>query len=83
MPVLDGIYRSSSTSLFNDPLRYSILKDILVAIEIAGEQIVNKGKVNKSTRKVIEQIVDTRETFSDICNHYFFERMITNDRSAY
>lgn len=83
MPILEGIYRSSSTALFNNPLKYTILKNILSAIEDAGQQIVHNGKVNKNTRKVFEQIVDTRATFLDICNNYFFERMVTHDHSAY
>jgi len=83
MPILEGIYRSSSTTLFNDPLKYTILKDILIATENAGKEIVNFGKVDVGTRKILEQIVDTRESFLDICNNYFFERMVNQDRSAY
>lgn len=83
MPILEGIYRPSSTALFNNPLKYNILKNILSAIEDAGQQIVQNGKVNKNTKKILEQTVDTRETFLEICNNYFFERMITNDSSPY
>ena len=83
MPILEGIYRSSSTALYNDPLKYNTLKKILASIELAGEEIVLNGKVKKRTRKTLEQIVDTRESFLDICNNYFFERMVQNDSSPY
>jgi len=83
MPILEGIYRPSSTALYNNPLKYKALKKILAAIETAGEEIVKYGKVKKKTRKTLEQTVDTRDTFLEICNNYYYERMLTNDRSAY
>ncbi|MGE0090176.1 MAG: NAD(P)H-dependent oxidoreductase [Bacteroidales bacterium] len=54
-PVIGEIYRPTALGLHSNPFLFQKLENILFQLEKAGEQIVLKGKMERKTRRIINQ----------------------------
>lgn len=52
-PVVGEIYRTTAIGLYDNPMLFKKLNQILEALEKAGEEIVHLGKIKKATQKII------------------------------
>ncbi|MEE4198380.1 MAG: NAD(P)H-dependent oxidoreductase [Bacteroidales bacterium] len=54
-PVVGEIYRTTAIGLYDNPFLFKKLNLILGALEKAGEELINSGKIKRSTYKLIHQ----------------------------
>jgi hypothetical protein len=81
-PLIEMIYRSGAMFLFNNPLFYQSLIDILENMKKAGTELVLTGKINRKTKSKIEQKITNQKEFAKMTN-YFWHDKITNQKDCH
>lgn len=81
MPLIGEIYRSGSIYLYNNPLIYQKLNEVIDALQHAGKEIISYGKIRPITKKMIEQNIEKRSIFIKIANNFFYKKMLKNEKT--
>jgi len=78
-PLVGEIYRTTAVGLFGNPFTYKLLNKAMVSLEDAGEQIVTKGKIKRSTLKSITKEISAKQRDLDKINEWWDEKKGTGD----
>lgn len=70
-PVIAEIYRTTAVGLYGNPFAYKMHNSILSALEKAGEEIVNLGKIKRKTHKQIHKKFIVRSNDLDRVNEWW------------
>jgi len=81
IPLIGEIYRSGCIYLYNNPLVYEKLNEVIDALKHAGQEIIANGKIRSITKKNIEQNIAKRSVFIKIANYFFYKKMLNNEKS--
>lgn len=73
-PVIAEIYRTTAVGLYGSPFNYKNLNNIIVALEKAGTEIVNQGKIKRKTLKIITQKIGGEKQDLTKINEWWDER---------
>lgn len=73
-PVIAEIYRTTAVGLYGSPFNYKKLNNILVALEKAGSEIVNFGKIKRKTLRIITQKIGGEKQDLTKINEWWDER---------
>lgn len=60
-PIVGKFYRPTALALYSSPFNYKKLHDIISALEKAGEEIVEKGKMKLKTTRILNQKIKTTD----------------------
>ena len=80
-PIIAELVRPSGIYLYNNPLLYRKLKEVLMALEKAGKEIVNSGRVSRKTLKIIGQDIDTVDNFRKKANLFWEEKIKSKEKT--
>ncbi|NOY65583.1 MAG: hypothetical protein GXO97_09380 [Nitrospirae bacterium] len=80
-PIVAEIYRPAGMYLYNNPLLYRELNEVMEALEMAGEEVGRYGKLSRKTLKVIQQRIDRVSDFRRLSNLFWKEKIRDNDRT--
>ena len=75
LPIIAEILRPAGMYLYNNPLLYKKLNNIIDALEKAGAEVFEFGKVFKKTQQIISQQVDSVENFRLRSNFFWSEKI--------
>jgi len=75
LPIVAEILRPAGMYLYNNPLLYKKLNHITEALEKAGAEVFEFGKVHKKTQKIISQKIDSIENFRVRSNFFWSEKI--------
>jgi len=78
-PLLAEIYRPTAVGLYSNPFVLKNLNKIIKALEEAGEQIVDKGKVNRNTLRTITQKIGGKKEDLTKINEWWDEKKGSKD----
>ena len=81
-PIVGEIMRTACMFIPNNPLVYPEFMEILTAIQKAGEQVAQEGKISKSTLNKIEANPFTIEEFRQAANVYWHS-MLENSQTDF
>ena len=75
MPVVAELLRPGGMNLYNNPLHYEMLIKVLDALQEAGTQVVEEGRVDTKTLKAIAQAPDSVDEFRVHANGFWYDTM--------
>lgn len=78
-PLIGEIYRTTAVGLFGNPFTYKLLNKVMITLEDAGEQIVTKGKIKRSTLRSITKDINAKQKDLDKINEWWDEKKGTGD----
>ncbi|MDR0370945.1 MAG: NAD(P)H-dependent oxidoreductase [Prevotellaceae bacterium] len=81
IPLITTIFRSGAMFLFNNPFFYKPLTEILENMRKAGAELTLTGKINRKTKKKIEQKITSKKEFIKMTN-YFWHDKITSQKDS-
>ena len=78
-PVVAEIYRTTAVGLYGNPFTFKKLNNIIDALERAGEQIVDIGRIKKNTLRTITQKVPGKIKDINKINEWWEEKKGNRD----
>jgi organic radical activating enzyme len=69
--------------LFNNPLFFKQQNQILENIKKAGFELMENGKINKRTKKIIQQNITSKKEYAQSTDFFWQEKFRTNDINGY
>ena len=81
IPIVAEIFRSGGMYLYNNPLLYKKMNEILQALERAGEEVFISGKVSKKNQKIIGQKLGKIADFQKESDYFWFEKIRNNEKT--
>ena len=78
-PIVGEIYRTTAVGLYGNPFTYKKLNNILFALESAGEEIIDSGKMKRKTKRIITQKVVSRKQDLVKVNEWWNEKKGSKD----
>ncbi len=81
LPIVAEILRPAGMYLYNNPLLYKQLNRIIEALEKAGAEVFEFGKVLKKTQKIISQKIDSIENFRQRSNFFWSEKIKEGEKT--
>jgi multimeric flavodoxin WrbA/putative sterol carrier protein len=75
IPLTETIYRSGAMFLFNNPFAYKTQTEILENMKKAGTELALTGKINRKTKKKIEQKITCKKEFVKMTNYFWFDKI--------
>ncbi len=78
-PVVGEIYRTTAVGLYGNPFTYKFLNRVLSALNDAGEQIILKGKIKKTTLKTITKKIVGKPKDLNKINEWWDEKKGSGD----
>jgi multimeric flavodoxin WrbA/putative sterol carrier protein len=82
MPVVAEVLRPGGMNLYNNPLHYEMLIQVLDTLQEAGAQVVEGGRVAKKRLKTIAQAPDSVDEFQANANR-FWDEIIRESKAPY
>ncbi len=79
-PIVAEIYRPAGMYLYNNPLLYRELNEVMDALEMAGEEVGRYGKLSRKTLKIIQDI-DSISNFRRLSNLFWKEKIRKDERT--
>ncbi len=79
-PIVAEIYRPAGMYLYNNPLLYRELNEVMDALEMAGEEVGRYGKLSRKTLKIIQEI-DSISNFRRLSNLFWKEKIRKDERT--
>jgi hypothetical protein len=67
--------------LFNNPFFFKLQTEILENMKNAGAELTLTGKVNRKTKRKIEQKITDRREFIKMTNYFWYDK-ITGQKDA-
>jgi multimeric flavodoxin WrbA/putative sterol carrier protein len=81
IPLTETIYRSGVMFLFNNPLFYKTQTEILENMKKAGTELASTGKINRKTKRKIEQKITGKKEIVKMTNYFWFDK-INNQKDS-
>ncbi len=78
-PVVGEIYRTTAVGLYGNPFTYKRLNNILHALENAGEEIIDSGKIKRKTKRIITQKIGGKKQDLVNINEWWNEKKGSKD----
>ena len=78
-PIVGEIYRTTAVGLYGSPFHFKKLNKIIDALESAGSEIVNLGKIKRNTKNIITQKIRTTQDDLDKVNEWWDEKKGSKD----
>jgi multimeric flavodoxin WrbA/putative sterol carrier protein len=75
IPLTETIYRSGVMFLFNNPLSCKTQMEVLENTKKAGTELILTGKINRKTKKKIEQKIAGKKEFVKMTNYFWFDKI--------
>ncbi|MBU8892307.1 MAG: NAD(P)H-dependent oxidoreductase [Bacteroidales bacterium] len=79
IPIVGEIYRTTAVGLYGNPFTYKKLNNIFYALENAGEQIIDSGKIKRKTKRIITQKVVGKKQDLVKINEWWNEKKSSKD----
>lgn len=73
-PLVAEIYRTTAVGLHGNPFAFKILEQVYEALEKAGEEIVQYGKIKRKTNKIIRKGFPKKQKDLNKVNTWWHER---------
>jgi multimeric flavodoxin WrbA/putative sterol carrier protein len=81
IPLTETIFRSGAMFLFNNPFSHKPQTEILENMKKAGVELTLTGKINRKTKRKIEQKITGRREFIKMTNYFWYDK-ITGQKDA-
>ena len=81
IPLTETVYRSGAMFLFNNPFVYKQQTEILENMKKAGTELASTGKINRKTKRIIEQKITSKKEFVKMTNYFWFDK-IANQKDS-
>ena len=81
IPLIETIYRPGAMFLFNNPFFYKQQTEILDNMKKAGMELALTGKINRKTKKKIEQKIADKKEFIKMTNYFWFDKIVNQKDS--
>lgn len=81
IPLTETIFRPGAMFLFNHPFSYRLQTEILENMKKAGIELTLTGKIDRKTKRKIEQKLVGRKEFIRMTNYFWYDK-ITNQKDA-
>ncbi|MFO7828374.1 MAG: NAD(P)H-dependent oxidoreductase [Bacteroidales bacterium] len=78
-PVVGEIYRTTAVGLYDNPFQYKILNQVMGALEKAGNEVAQSGKIGKSTQKIVRQKLTRSPNDLDRINEWWNKKKGSKD----
>ncbi|MDA3954342.1 MAG: NAD(P)H-dependent oxidoreductase [Bacteroidales bacterium] len=78
-PIVGEIYRTTAVGLYSNPFAFKKLNNILSALENAGEEIIEHGKIKQKTQKIINLKFGNRKSDLVRINEWWNEKKGSKD----
>jgi multimeric flavodoxin WrbA/putative sterol carrier protein len=75
IPLTETVYRPGAMFLFNNPFFYKAQIEILENMKKAGMELVLTGKINRVTKRKIEQKITGKKEFVKMTNYFWFNKV--------
>jgi multimeric flavodoxin WrbA/putative sterol carrier protein len=75
MPIVAEVFRSGAMYLYNQPILFRQLTSVLDALQQAGREVAEGGKVARKTQKLIAQQLTDGPMFRTESNHFWSEKL--------
>ena len=67
--------------MFNNPFVYKQQTEILENMKKAGTELASTGKINRKTKRIIEQKITSKKEFVKMTNYFWFDK-IANQKDS-
>jgi len=74
-PIIAEFFRSGAMYLYNNPTLFKQLNEILQALEKAGQEIFEKGKISRKNQKIIAKKIQKKDVFHKESNYFWHEKI--------
>lgn len=81
IPIVAEIFRPAGMYLYNNPLLYRKLKEVLEALNRAGKEIALKGRISRRTLMAINQRIDNVSRFRMLSNFFWREKIENKEKN--
>jgi multimeric flavodoxin WrbA/putative sterol carrier protein len=75
IPLSETVYRPGAMFLFNNPFFYKAQTEILENMKKAGTELALTGKINRKTKRKIEQKLTGKKEFIKMTDYFWFDKI--------